>query len=212
MLDIGCGIGTHAVYWAQQGHEVWAEDISPTFIEEAGKAAQQSGVLVHFLNCPIEQLDFKDDFDVVSAIEFFPQGSSLMKVWSFLKPGGRLIFDVRNPSNAKSKARSANCRTWEERDGKFYLERHETFPDQDRRENVWITIDPANELIEERVMEGKASDSKLAMFGSAGELLAFGFSRIEFRTMEGALYTEGEEPYWLWGVAVKSKQEQPPAQ
>jgi SAM-dependent methyltransferase len=204
ILDLGCGLGTHDIYWAQRGHDVYAEDISRTFIERARSAAQEAGVSVRFICRPIEELAYADRFDLVTAIGFFPHDPSLLRaVCALLRPGGRLIFDVRNPGNPKSVSRSSDYRTWEERDGKFYLERHETDAAQDRREDVWITIDPDTDLIEERVMESKDSESKLALYSSAGKLLSLGFARIEFRTAEGELFETGDDPYWLWCVATK---------
>ena len=32
ILDLACGVGTHAIHWARQGHRVTGVDISETFI------------------------------------------------------------------------------------------------------------------------------------------------------------------------------------
>ena len=35
ILDLACGTGRHAIYWAEQGHRVTGVDISETFIRIA---------------------------------------------------------------------------------------------------------------------------------------------------------------------------------
>ncbi len=49
ILDLACGIGTHAIHWAEQGHRVTGVDISETFVGLARKAAAQRRVDVDFV-------------------------------------------------------------------------------------------------------------------------------------------------------------------
>ncbi len=49
VLDIGCGTGEHALFFAKEGHEVWGIDSSPTAIERAKAKAAERGIRVHFL-------------------------------------------------------------------------------------------------------------------------------------------------------------------
>jgi cyclopropane fatty-acyl-phospholipid synthase-like methyltransferase len=49
VLDIGCGTGENALFFAQQGHEVWGIDSTPLPIEKAKEKAAQRGLKVHFL-------------------------------------------------------------------------------------------------------------------------------------------------------------------
>ncbi|MHB8635710.1 MAG: class I SAM-dependent methyltransferase [Fimbriimonadaceae bacterium] len=49
ILDIGCGIGRHAVDFARRGYEVTAFDFSPAMLVQARKAAEEAGVSVEFL-------------------------------------------------------------------------------------------------------------------------------------------------------------------
>lgn len=37
VLDVGCGVGTHALYLAKQGHSVFGVDFAPAAIERARK-------------------------------------------------------------------------------------------------------------------------------------------------------------------------------
>src|SRR5512136_303460 len=49
VLDIGCGTGEHALFFAEEGHEVWGIDSAPRAIEKAQEKAGQRGLRVHFL-------------------------------------------------------------------------------------------------------------------------------------------------------------------
>ena len=48
VLDIGCGTGEHALFFAGEGYEVWAIDSAPLAIQKAKEKAAERG-LKHFL-------------------------------------------------------------------------------------------------------------------------------------------------------------------
>ncbi len=204
ILDLGCGIGTHAVYWAKKSHSVTGEDISKTFINKAKANAKQEKTDVTFIACGINDLNFKNEFDLITSIEFFPSEMNILrKIYKFLCKNGHFIFDVRNPDNPKIKKRTGNWRSWEERYGKFYLERHETNITTGIHVDAWITIDLRKKIIEEKISKGKASQSKLISRDKIKILKSIGFKKIELRTMDGKKFKKGEKPYWLWCIAKK---------
>ena len=49
VLDIGCGTGEHALFFAAKGHEVWGIDSAPLAIGKAQEKAKARGLAVHFL-------------------------------------------------------------------------------------------------------------------------------------------------------------------
>jgi cyclopropane fatty-acyl-phospholipid synthase-like methyltransferase len=49
VLDIGCGTGEHALFFAAEGHEVWGIDSSPLAIRKAREKAEAREIDVHFL-------------------------------------------------------------------------------------------------------------------------------------------------------------------
>jgi cyclopropane fatty-acyl-phospholipid synthase-like methyltransferase len=49
VLDIGCGTGEHALFFAGEGHEVWGVDSAPLAIQKAKEKAAARGLQVHFL-------------------------------------------------------------------------------------------------------------------------------------------------------------------
>ena len=49
VLDIGCGTGEHALFFAAKGHEVWGIDSAPLAIQKAKEKAPGRGLPAHFL-------------------------------------------------------------------------------------------------------------------------------------------------------------------
>jgi cyclopropane fatty-acyl-phospholipid synthase-like methyltransferase len=49
VLDIGCGTGEHALFFAGEGVEVWGIDSTPLAIQKAREKADKRGLQVHFL-------------------------------------------------------------------------------------------------------------------------------------------------------------------
>ena len=49
VLDIGCGTGEHALFFAGEGHEVWGIDSAPAAIQKAQEKAAERGLHVQFL-------------------------------------------------------------------------------------------------------------------------------------------------------------------
>jgi cyclopropane fatty-acyl-phospholipid synthase-like methyltransferase len=49
VLDIGCGTGEHALFFAAEGYDVWGVDSAPLAIAKAQEKAAERGLHVHFL-------------------------------------------------------------------------------------------------------------------------------------------------------------------
>ncbi|OOC58474.1 methyltransferase domain-containing protein [Paenibacillus ihbetae] len=84
LLDIGCGEGKDAVFFARNGYEVSAFDVSDAGIEKTRSLAEKTGVYVHVFKADI--LDFRLDthYDII-----FSSG-----VLHYIKPEYRKeIFD-----------------------------------------------------------------------------------------------------------------------
>ena len=55
VLDIGCGSGEHALFFAREGYDVWGIDSAPLAIQKAREKAAGRGLQVHF--CVLNALD-----------------------------------------------------------------------------------------------------------------------------------------------------------
>jgi 2-polyprenyl-3-methyl-5-hydroxy-6-metoxy-1,4-benzoquinol methylase len=68
ILDLGCGYGESAVYFAKKGAVVSACDISPNFVDLAKKLAEMHNTSIQADACPSEALPYPDaSFDYVFA-------------------------------------------------------------------------------------------------------------------------------------------------
>lgn len=200
MLDLACGIGTHAIAWAQQGHRVTAIDLSQTFLDEGRRLAEEAGVAVDFQVMSIQDLDFDGAFDVVTWIEpSFSDEAVIRSIHRALRPGGHFLLDVRNPDHPRTQSRTSNWRTWREEDGVFHLERHETDPETGLPRDEWIEIDTVHDRAVRRVAGG---ERRLPLAEKRDLLWALGFE-TQLRTMAGEPFTHGEEPYWLWMLSTR---------
>lgn len=201
ILDLACGVGTHAILWAQHGHSVLGVDISATFVQRAQQAAAAIP-RAEFRVSDIRALALGQAFTLATWIEMsFIDVGVLKRVHQALLPGGCFICDVRNPEHPRTKARAGDWRTWQEVNGTFLLERHETNAATGKREDAWITIDPSKDLIEEKTNVSEPGLKDPA--GIAAALEEARFSHCELCTMSGEQFRGGCEPYWLWAVARK---------
>ncbi|MFZ0006517.1 MAG: methyltransferase domain-containing protein [Methanoregula sp.] len=57
VLDLGCGTGENALFYAEEGHEVYGIDSAPLAIHKAQEKSIQRGVHVHFI--VLDALDLK---------------------------------------------------------------------------------------------------------------------------------------------------------
>ncbi len=205
ILDLACGVGTHAIRWAAAGHRVTGIDISETFIAEARRCALDAAVSVDFVVGDIRGITFADEFDLVVWVEkpSFHDGMPAV-VYRALTTGGLFIGDLRNPEHPRVQAMADDSCTWREEDGVYFLSRHTCDEVARTREDVWIRIDTESGAVEEDVQTGDIRSCASRTLGVATEELPkAGFKETELRTMEGEVFTGGERPYWLWIVARK---------
>jgi len=96
VLDIGAGLGESSVYFALQGADVTAADISPLMIENVRQLAGKYGVQVNGIVSSAESLPVPENyFDfvyVANAIHHIPDRDRLFhQIYLALKPGGVFI-------------------------------------------------------------------------------------------------------------------------
>lgn len=65
VIDIGAGEGRDAVFFAEQGFEVYAVDISPQGLEKATRLAAEKGVEITTVEANANELEFPESMDVV---------------------------------------------------------------------------------------------------------------------------------------------------
>jgi cyclopropane fatty-acyl-phospholipid synthase-like methyltransferase len=107
VLDIGCGTGENALFYASEGHEVWGIDAVPRAIEKAREKAAERGLPVQFLVLDALHLTtLGRTFDSATDSGFFHTLSDqdrpvyVNQLLAVLNPGGRyfmLCFSDREP-------------------------------------------------------------------------------------------------------------------
>ena len=68
ILELGCGLGEGAVYFAMQGADVTASDLSEGMLDMAEKVARHNHTTIKTMKCSADNLPFEDEsFDIVYA-------------------------------------------------------------------------------------------------------------------------------------------------
>ena len=104
LLDLGSGLGEGAVYFAKQGANVTAADLSGEMLEVVKRLATLHNVTVATQKCPADDIPVADNtFDVVysgNLLHHVDIASTLKEAHRVLKPGGIAVFTdplVHNP-------------------------------------------------------------------------------------------------------------------
>jgi SAM-dependent methyltransferase len=107
VLDLACGSGDHALRLAQRDLEVLGVDIAPSLIAHCRQQAAEAGVPgAHFEPGDMRELAYEGEFDAMLLLSgsfgFFDDATNaavLAGIARALKPQGRLLIDVFDPTN-----------------------------------------------------------------------------------------------------------------
>lgn len=108
VLDAACGVGRHAVAFAERGLSVDGVDVSPTFVERAREHAESAGVAdrARFVEGDLRRLDaaaLDPPYDLAvclfTSFGYFDDATNLRvleDLHGHLAPDGALVVDVPN--------------------------------------------------------------------------------------------------------------------
>ncbi|TFF84016.1 class I SAM-dependent methyltransferase [Candidatus Heimdallarchaeota archaeon] len=112
VYDLGCGLGRHTVYFAAQGYQVYASDISAVAVKEtkAWLAAEGLSAVVEqgkmtTIKQPSETFDLVVSFNVIYHAYKKNIEKAITEIYRILKPGG-LFFGTFLSKNPDSPFRS----------------------------------------------------------------------------------------------------------
>ncbi|MDX2051875.1 MAG: methyltransferase domain-containing protein [Polyangiaceae bacterium] len=127
VLDLACGHGRHAIQLAARGYRVTGLDNNSAFLREAQRRADGANVGVQWLQRDMRDIPYSEEFDAVACmfssfgyLETDEENEKvLLAAARALKPGGRLLLDVRNRDRI---IRNYREKWWDEfRDGTVVL-------------------------------------------------------------------------------------------
>ncbi|MFO0681863.1 MAG: methyltransferase domain-containing protein [Sandaracinus sp.] len=126
VLDVGCGLGLHAVELTRRGYVVVGLDLSLPMLSRAADEAQDQGFKINFLHADMREMSFEGAFDAVlswgTTFGYFEDDANrtvLERMHRALKPGGLLLLDVVNRDYV---VRSQPNNVWFEGDGCVVME------------------------------------------------------------------------------------------
>lgn len=103
VVDLGCGHGRHALAFARRGHPVVGVDAVAAFVALAREAAAREGLRAEFVHGDLRTFAVNDPpfegavclFDAFGWFDDDAQLGILRNVFALLRPGGRLLLDLR---------------------------------------------------------------------------------------------------------------------
>ncbi len=126
LLDVGCGLGLHAVELTRRGFVVVGLDLSLPMLSRAADEAQDNGFKINFLHADMREMSFESAFDAVlswgTTFGYFEDEVNrtvLDRMHRALKPGGLMLLDVVNRDYV---VRSQPNNVWFEGDGCVVME------------------------------------------------------------------------------------------
>jgi cyclopropane fatty-acyl-phospholipid synthase-like methyltransferase len=109
VLDLGCGAGRHAIFYAAEGFDVDACDMSAVGLRELQAAAQRRGVKVRSHQCRGHDLshyandtfDFVLSFGVIYYMSGIEAEQTFREIYRVLKPGGKCLCVLRSDADSR---------------------------------------------------------------------------------------------------------------
>lgn len=109
ILDLGCGAGRHSIFFAREGFETSACDLSSVGIRELKNAAASMELIVDAWQTPAHDLSHceNDTFDAVccfAVLYYMPLSEAkktISEVIRVLKPGGKFLCVIRTDQDSR---------------------------------------------------------------------------------------------------------------
>ena len=198
VLDVPCGVGRHAVEFAERGFDVTGVDATEEYLAAARERAREAGVdvstdaegNVEFVHADMREFSRPETFDAMynlyTSFGYFEDRAdderTARNFYESLKPGGTLVMSLTSKEVLAGKFEK---RTWGERDGAYVLEEHEVTDDWSWMENRWIVVEDGE------VREFTVSHRLYSAYELAELLKRVGFGEVAvYGDLDGSAYDE----------------------
>lgn len=101
LLDLGCGLGRHSIFFSEKGFDVSACDLSECGVEHLRSWQKENGVSFPTAVCDMKKLPYEDgSFDCIYAYHVLSHADTegfkqtLSEVHRVLRAGGEIFFDL----------------------------------------------------------------------------------------------------------------------
>jgi len=190
ILDLGCGVGRHALELARRGYQVTGVDRTVAYLAEARERARKEGLPGAFLMADMREFVRPAAFDMVlslrTSFSYFKDAADnkkvLVNVARSLKPQGRFVLQLMGKEVL---ARIFQARDWREQDGTYFLQERTVSDNWGWMQNRWILI-----------QDGCVQEFNVSHWiYSAAELVSLltssGFAHVDvYGDLEGAPYDQ----------------------
>jgi len=179
VLDLGCGVGRHALEFAKRNCKVTGVDRISEYLDQAKETSTQQMLDVEWIQADMREFKRDNTFDVIvnllTSFGYFenPQDDRkvVTNVYASLKSGGRFVLDLMGKEVL---AKIYRDRDWhEEPDGSILLEERNVNSGWDRLDVRWIVL-KGSERREHRFFHRVYSANELKTL-----LVDVGFSQVD---------------------------------
>jgi len=145
VLDLGCGVGRHALELARRRYQVTGVDRTAAYLAEARERARKEGLRGAFLMADMREFVRPAAFDMVlslcTSFSYFEDAADnkkvLINVARSLKPQGRFVLQLMGKEVL---ARIFQARDWREQNGTYFLQERTLSDNWGWMRNRWILI------------------------------------------------------------------------
>ena len=146
VLDVGCGVGRHAIEFARRGCQVTGIDRTASYLDTARTKAAENKLDIEWVQADMRRFRQDGTFDLVvsllTSFGYFRDAAddrrALENMYASLKPGGALVVELMGKEVL---ARIFRPRDWQEQaDGTKLLEERTVHDAWSRLDNRWVII------------------------------------------------------------------------